>query len=177
MRFQVVDCCRDGLSRRTLVERGFGLLAACPSVAVHVVGAEMVVVDADGLPVAVLEDEQDDRVALNRPPGLAEPDEHPVNDLDIYCPLIRHGWAASHVKRTATTNRLRSMPKDAKQNARAVVKRAQSKFERTGSRHEEAREARRESFELARNAGLTLREIGEAADLHLTRVKEILDKD
>jgi hypothetical protein len=30
---------------------------------------------------------------------------------------------------------------------------------------------------LARKAGLTLREIGEAADLHLTRVKEILDQD
>lgn len=159
------------------MERDFGLLSGFPSVAVHVVGAEMVVVDADGLPVAVLEDEQDDRVALNRPPGLTEPDEHPVNDLDIYCPLIRHGWAASHVKRTATANRLRSMPKDSKQNARAVVKRAQSKFARTGSQHEEAREARRESFELARKAGLTLREIGEAADLHLTRVKEILDKD
>jgi len=64
-----------------------------------------------------------------------------------------------------------------KGEARAAVKRAQSKFERTGSQHEEARSARRESFEQARRAGLTLREIGEAANLHLTRVKEILDKD
>jgi hypothetical protein len=69
------------------------------------------------------------------------------------------------------------MANDPTRNARAAVKRAQSRFERTGSQHEEAREARRESFELARKAGLTLREIGEAANLHLTRVKEILDKD
>lgn len=59
-----------------------------------------------------------------------------------------------------------------KQKARADVKRAQAKFTRTGSQHEQAREARRESFERARKAGLTLREIGEAAGLHLTRVRE-----
>lgn len=64
-----------------------------------------------------------------------------------------------------------------KQKARAAVKRAQAMFERTGSQHEESRETRRESFERARKAGLTLREIGEAADLHLTRVREILDKN
>jgi hypothetical protein len=46
-----------------------------------------------------------------------------------YCQRIRYGRAASHVKRTAAANRLRSMPKDAKQNARAAVKCAQSKFE------------------------------------------------
>jgi hypothetical protein len=69
------------------------------------------------------------------------------------------------------------MATDAKQKARAAVRRAQAKLDRTDERHERAREERRESFELARNAGLTLREIGEAAGLHLTRVKEILDKD
>lgn len=69
------------------------------------------------------------------------------------------------------------MAKDAKDKARADVKRAQSKFQRTGSQHEQARDARRDSFEQARSAGLTLREIGEAADLHLTRVREILDKN
>lgn len=69
------------------------------------------------------------------------------------------------------------MSDPAKQKARAAVKRAQSRFERTDSQRENARKARRESFEQARGAGLTLREIGEAADLHLTRVKEILDQD
>ena len=41
---------------------------------------------------------------------------------------------------------------------------------------EAARQARRESFERAREAGLTLREIGEAADLHWSRVGEVLKK-
>lgn len=69
------------------------------------------------------------------------------------------------------------MTDDAKRKARAAIKRAQSKFESTGDKHEEARAARRESFEQARKAGMTLREIGEAADLHLTRVREILEKN
>jgi hypothetical protein len=68
------------------------------------------------------------------------------------------------------------MASDPKQKARGDVKRAQAKFERTGSEHEQAREARRESFERARKAGLTLREIGEAADLHWTRVGSIVGK-
>lgn len=68
------------------------------------------------------------------------------------------------------------MSDPAKQKARAAIKRAQSKFERTGDQHEEARKARRESFEQARKAGMTLREIGEVADLHRSRVAEVLDK-
>jgi len=68
------------------------------------------------------------------------------------------------------------MAGDAKQKARANVQRAQSKFERTGSQHEEARKARRESFERARDAGLTLREIADAAGLHWTRVGTVLKK-
>jgi hypothetical protein len=68
------------------------------------------------------------------------------------------------------------VPKDPKEKARADVRCAQSKFEGTGEKHDEAREARRESFERAREAGLTLREIGEAADLHWTRVGNILGK-
>lgn len=67
------------------------------------------------------------------------------------------------------------MATDPKRKALADVRRTQARFDRTGDQHEEARRARRESFEAARKAGLTLREIGEAADLHLTRVKEILD--
>ena len=68
------------------------------------------------------------------------------------------------------------MNDDAQRKARAEVKRAQSKFERTGDKHEEARQARRESFERARDAGLTLREIGEAANLHWSRVGDVLRK-
>ncbi len=51
----------------------------------------------------------------------------------------------------------------------------QAEFERTGTQHEAARKSRRESFERARDAGLTLREIAEAAGLHWTRVGEIVD--
>ena len=65
----------------------------------------------------------------------------------------------------------------ARQNALAGVRRAQAKFADAQGKLEEARQERRESFERARKAGLTLREIGEAADLHLTRVGEILDKN
>lgn len=69
------------------------------------------------------------------------------------------------------------MPKPSKEKARAEVKRAQSKFAGIDSKRDQARIARREAFERAREAGLTLREIGEAAGLHLTRVREVLDRD
>lgn len=69
------------------------------------------------------------------------------------------------------------MPKDPKEKARAEVKRAQSKFAGIDNKRDQARIARREAFERAREAGLTLREIGEAAGLHLTRVREVLDRD
>ena len=60
--------------------------------------------------------------------------------------------------------------------ALADVQRAQAKLEGAQGKVEEARQARRESFERARKAGLTLREIGEAADLHWTRVGNVLGK-
>lgn len=69
------------------------------------------------------------------------------------------------------------MPKDAKGKARAEVQRAQSKFAGVDSERDRARIVRREAFEHAREAGLTLREIGEAAGLHLTRVREVLEQD
>lgn len=70
------------------------------------------------------------------------------------------------------------MPDDAERNAvRAEVQRAQSLFARLDGERDQARIARREAFERAREAGLTLREIGEAAGLHLTRVREVLDRD
>jgi hypothetical protein len=69
------------------------------------------------------------------------------------------------------------VPKDPKEKARAEVQRAQSKFARVDDERDQVRVARREAFERAREAGLTLREIGEAAGLHLTRVREVLDRD
>jgi hypothetical protein len=69
------------------------------------------------------------------------------------------------------------MPMDAKEKARTEVQRAQSKFAGIDSERDQARIARREAFERAREAGLTLREIGEAAGLHLTRVREVLERN
>lgn len=70
------------------------------------------------------------------------------------------------------------MANDAKRKTvSAEVQRAQSLFARLDGERDQARIARREAFERAREAGLTLREIGEAAGLHLTRVREILDRD
>jgi hypothetical protein len=68
------------------------------------------------------------------------------------------------------------MAKDAKQKALSDVRRAQSKFERTQNQLGKNGQARRESFERARKAGATLREIGEAADLHWSSVAEALRK-
>jgi hypothetical protein len=68
------------------------------------------------------------------------------------------------------------MADKARQKALADVRRAQAKFESAQGKADEARKARRQSFELARKAGLTLREIGEAAGLHWTRVGNVLGK-
>jgi hypothetical protein len=66
------------------------------------------------------------------------------------------------------------MADDARQKARAEVRRAQAKFERLQSQIEDGRKARRESFERARAAGLSLAEIGKVAKLHRSRVDQIL---
>jgi hypothetical protein len=68
------------------------------------------------------------------------------------------------------------MADKARQKALADVRRAQAKLASAQDKVEEARKARRASFEQARKAGLTLREIGEAADLHWTRVGNVLGK-
>ncbi|MBW8060536.1 MAG: hypothetical protein FVQ78_09515 [Solirubrobacterales bacterium] len=68
------------------------------------------------------------------------------------------------------------MAGDAKQKARAEVRRAQSKFERAQGQLEEIGDARRESFERAKAAGLSMRDIGKEAGLHFTRVAQILRK-
>jgi hypothetical protein len=66
------------------------------------------------------------------------------------------------------------MAGDAKQKARADVRRAQAKVERAQDQIGRARAARRESFERARKAGLSLAEIAAAADLHRSRVDQII---
>jgi hypothetical protein len=60
---------------------------------------------------------------------------------------------------------------DAKQKARADVRRAQTKFERSQRKREAIRQARRESFESARSAGLSLAEIADSAN---ERERELL---
>ncbi|HEX6752554.1 MAG TPA: hypothetical protein VF093_03065 [Solirubrobacterales bacterium] len=66
------------------------------------------------------------------------------------------------------------MAEDAQAKARKAVRRAQDDFERSQKRHEGVRDARRKSFKKAQAAGLSTREIGEAAGLHFTRVARIL---
>jgi hypothetical protein len=66
----------------------------------------------------------------------------------------------------------------AQRKAREDVRRAQADFEREQKqlleKRAKSRKKRRERFARAQKAGLSLREIGEAANLHLTRVREIL---
>ena len=66
------------------------------------------------------------------------------------------------------------MAKDERQKALSGVRRAQVEFERLQGKVEKGREARRETFEQARAAGLSLAEIGKAAKLHRSRVDQIL---
>jgi DNA-directed RNA polymerase specialized sigma24 family protein len=66
------------------------------------------------------------------------------------------------------------MPEDAKAKARKAACRAQADFEQTSEKLEQRREARKAAFEKARAAGLSTREIAEAAGLHFTRVARIL---
>lgn len=66
------------------------------------------------------------------------------------------------------------MADKARQKVLADVRKAQAEFERLQARVEKGRGVRRESFERARAAGLSLAEIGEAAKLHRSRVDQIL---
>jgi hypothetical protein len=66
---------------------------------------------------------------------------------------------------------------DPKQKARAEVRRAQAELERAQSQREKALAARRKSFEQARDAGLTIREIADETGIHFTRVAQILRGD
>jgi alkylation response protein AidB-like acyl-CoA dehydrogenase len=63
---------------------------------------------------------------------------------------------------------------DAAKKVRAEVRKAQAAFERDQEKLETTRATRRKSFEKAREAGLSTRDIAEEAGLHYTRVAEIL---
>jgi hypothetical protein len=65
---------------------------------------------------------------------------------------------------------------DAKKKALGDVRRAQSKFEKAQQELSQDSEVRRKSFERARRAGATLREIGDAAGLHWSSVAEAIRK-
>lgn len=66
------------------------------------------------------------------------------------------------------------MAKGDTQKVLSDIRSAQTKVERSQGQLEQARAARRESFKRARAAGLSLAEIGKAADLHRSRVDQIL---
>lgn len=66
------------------------------------------------------------------------------------------------------------MAGDREQKARADARRSQAKVEREADQLDAARKERRASFERARKAGLSLAEIGAAANLHRSRVDQIL---
>lgn len=68
------------------------------------------------------------------------------------------------------------MKGDRKDKARKSVRRAQTDFERAQEKFEQLRETRRQSFEEARAAGLSMRDIAEETGLHFTRVAQILRK-
>lgn len=59
----------------------------------------------------------------------------------------------------------------ARAKAAKELRKAQSDYER---KVEQARDARRKTFERAQKAGMSLREIGQEVDLHWTRVGQIL---
>ena len=66
------------------------------------------------------------------------------------------------------------MADEAEAKARKAVRRAQADFERGQNKLEALRETRRKSFEQARAAGLSMRDIAEETDLHFTRVAQVL---
>ncbi len=63
---------------------------------------------------------------------------------------------------------------DPKQRALQDAQRAQARYEKAQARLDQDGRTRRKSFERAKAAGATLREIGEAVGLHWTRIREII---
>jgi hypothetical protein len=66
------------------------------------------------------------------------------------------------------------MAQDAQAKARKAIRKAQADFERSQERHEQIREKRLKSFEQARVAGLSMRDIAKETGLHFTRVAQVL---
>jgi DNA-directed RNA polymerase specialized sigma24 family protein len=66
------------------------------------------------------------------------------------------------------------MPVDLKAKARKAARRAQSDLEQAQDKVEQRLEARRVAFEKAKQAGLSTREIADAAGIHFTRVARVL---
>lgn len=66
------------------------------------------------------------------------------------------------------------MAPDPKKKALEDARRAQAGYEKTQRELDERARTRRESFERAKVAGATLREIGEAVGLHHTRVGQVI---
>jgi len=63
---------------------------------------------------------------------------------------------------------------DPKSRALREAQRAQAKYEKAQAKLDEDGANRRGSFVRAKEAGATLREIGEAVGLHWTRIREIV---
>jgi transcriptional regulator with XRE-family HTH domain len=63
---------------------------------------------------------------------------------------------------------------DSLKKLRAEVRRSQADFTRAQAQRDKASETRRETFERAQGAGMSLREIAKESGLHFSRVAEIL---
>lgn len=63
---------------------------------------------------------------------------------------------------------------DPKEQALREAQRAQARYEKTQDQLDQDGRTRRDSFERAKDAGATLREISEAVGLHWTRIREIV---
>lgn len=62
----------------------------------------------------------------------------------------------------------------ARRKARAAAQMAQAQYAQQQAKLGDAKKARRDAFSQAQAAGLSLREIAEATDLHWTRVGQII---
>ena len=62
----------------------------------------------------------------------------------------------------------------AQRKALNAARRSQAQFDRTQERLDASAAARRESFERAANAGLSMAEIADAVGLHRSRVNQII---
>jgi hypothetical protein len=66
------------------------------------------------------------------------------------------------------------MAEAARQKARTAARKAQAQYAQQQAKLDDAKKARRDAFSQAQAAGLSLREIAEATDLHWTRVGQII---